>query len=404
MSLTTDASYSLGVERLIITDFRNYARLAVEPHAPCIVLTGDNGAGKTNLLEAISLLSPGRGLRGAAIGELARHDGPGGWAVAARVAGRSGEVDLGTGLTGNSVEQDGAGQNGSVARQIRVDGLPARGSGVLGEHIRILWLTPAMDRLFSGPAGDRRRFLDRLVIAFDPTHGTRTNAFEKAMRERNRLLDRGRADPSWLDGVEMQMAEFAVSIAAARLEAVSCLSAILADRRSAAPESPFPWVDLALEGEIEAMLDGTAAVEVEDQYRRILADSRPRDAAAGRTLSGPHRTDLLVEHGPKGAPANLCSTGEQKALLIAMVLAHARVIQGSFDGYPPVLLLDEIAAHLDEGRRRALFDELASLGAQVWMTGTDVSLFEALGDRADFYRVIDGAIADESMVENKGNA
>ncbi len=382
-SLTTENTHFLGVRRLTVTNFRSYDRLSMEPQLPCIVLTGENGAGKTNLLEAVSLLTPGRGLRGVPLTELARHDGDGGWAVAAQVAGRYGDVDLGTGLVAGT-------QNGS--RQVRVDGNPVRGSGALGDHIRILWLTPAMDRLFTGPAGDRRRFLDRLVSAFDPAHGTRVNAFEKVMRERNRLLDRNNADPAWLDGLETQMAEYAVSIAAARRDAISALAGILAERRANAPDSPFPWVALSFEGEIEALLDGNAAVEVEDQYRRILADSRSRDAAAGRTLRGPHRTDLLVVHGAKNMAADLCSTGEQKALLIAMVLAHARVIQGNFDGYPPVLLLDEIAAHLDEGRRRALFDELSGLGAQVWMTGTDAALFDGLGERADRYRVGDGSV------------
>ncbi len=381
--LTTESTHFLGVRRLTVTNFRSYDRLSLEPRLPCIVLTGENGAGKTNLLEAVSLLMPGRGLRGVPMNELARHAGDGGWAVAARVAGRFGDVDLGTGLVADA-------QNG--ARQVRVDGSPVRGSGALGDHVRILWLTPAMDRLFTGPAGDRRRFLDRLVSAFDPAHGTRVNAFEKVMRERNRLLDRSNADPAWLDGLETQMAEYAVSIAAARRDAISALAGILAERRTQAPDSPFPWVALSFEGEIEALLDGNAAVEVEDQYRRILADSRSRDAAAGRTLRGPHRTDLLVVHGPKNMAAELCSTGEQKALLIAMVLAHARVIQGNFDGYPPVLLLDEIAAHLDEGRRRALFDELSGLGAQVWMTGTDAALFDGLGDRADRYRVEGGTV------------
>ena len=356
----------------------------MEPRFPCVVLTGGNGAGKTNLLEAVSLLTPGRGLRGAPLTELARQGGDGGWAVAARVAGRRGDAGLGTGLAAGT-------RNGT--RQVRVDGSPARGPAAFGDHIRILWLTPAMDRLLTGPAGGRRRFLDRLVSAFDPAHGTRVNAFEKVMRERNRLLGSARADAAWLDGLENQMAEYAVSIAAARRDAISALAGILDGRRANAPDSPFPWVALSFEGEMETLLDGNAAVELEDRYRRILAESRSRDAAAGRTLRGPHRTDLLVVHGPKNIAAGLCSTGEQKALLIAMVLAHARVIQGSFDGCPPVLLLDEIAAHLDEGRRRALFDELSGLGAQVWMTGTDAALFDELGGRADRYRVGDGTVS-----------
>ena len=374
-----------GIRRLVLTDFRNYARAVVEPRRACVVLTGDNGAGKTNLLEAVSLLGPGRGLRGAPFAEISRHGAEGGWAVAARLAGPGGDSDIGTGLAGTDAD-------GQATRQVKVDGTMLRGSGGLGDHVRVVWLTPAMDRLFTGPAGDRRRFLDRLVVAFDPAHGTRVNSFEKAMRERNRLLDRPGADPVWLDGVETQMAENGVAIAAARRDAVACLGAILDERRAVAPDSPFPWMTLALDGLLEGLLDGAPAVEAEDRYRRILREARGRDAAAGRTLDGPHRTDILVEHGPKAAPARECSTGEQKALLVGMVLAHARVIQGTFDGYPPILLLDEIAAHLDAGRRQALFAELAGLGAQVWMTGTEVALFAELGDRACFNTVVDGRV------------
>jgi DNA replication and repair protein RecF len=358
--------------------------MVVEPRQPCVVLTGENGAGKTNLLEAVSLLAPGRGLRGAPFAEISRQGADGGWAVAARIAGPTGDTEIGTGLAGMDTD-------GQATRQVKIDGT-MRGSGGLGDHVRVVWLTPAMDRLFTGPAGDRRRFFDRLVAAFDPAHGTRVNSFEKAMRERNRLLDRGNADPAWLDGVETQMAENGVAIAAARRDAVASLAAILEERRTRAPDSPFPWMTLALDGLLEDLLDGAPAVEAEDRYRRILREARGRDAAAGRTLDGPHRADIVVEHGPKAAPARQCSTGEQKALLVGMVLAHARVIQGTFDGYPPILLLDEIAAHLDPGRRQALFAELAELGAQVWMTGTDTTLFAELGDRACFNIVADGRV------------
>lgn len=381
------AGARLRVDRLRVTGFRNYVQAELSPSAAMIVLTGENGAGKTNLLEALSLLTPGRGLRGVPFPDLAHKARPeAGWSVSARVVGPMGETDIGTGLA------PGPDTAGATARIVRVDGVTQRGSGVLSDHVRLLWLTPAMDRLFTGPPGDRRRFLDRLVAAFDPAHGTRVNAFEKAMRERNRLLDTSPGQTVWLEGVETQMAELGVAVAAARCETLGALSAMADDRRIRHAESPFPWVGLSLDGGLEARVGHDAAVEIEDEYRRMLRDSRGRDAAAGRTLEGPHRTDLDVVHGPKDMAARLCSTGEQKALLIGMVLAHARVIEQTFDGYPPVLLLDEIAAHLDRGRRDALFGELADLGAQVWMTGTEPALFAGLGDTADYFTIEDGAV------------
>lgn len=385
--LNNEMDRFLGVNRLVVTTFRNYERCVVEPTRPLIVLYGENGAGKTNLLEAVSLLVPGRGMRGVPFVELANASvDQDGWAVAARLDGPMGVTDIGTGLSG------GAAGDGRANRLVRIDSDDVRSAARLGDYVRMLWITPSMDRLFAGPPGDRRRFLDRLVGAFDSAHGTRVNAFEKAMRERNRLLENGSRHAAWIDGIEIQMAELGVAIAAARLEAVGSLVSLLDQRRICRPESPFPWVRLSLDGEIEQLLEADAAVEVEDKYRTILGDSRSRDAAAGRTLSGPHRTDMMVVHGPKNVEAQLCSTGEQKALLIAMVLAHARVIQGTFDGYPPILLLDEIAAHLDRGRCQALFDELAELGAQVWMTGTDKALFSGLSSTACFFAVSDGTV------------
>ena len=374
-------SNALAIAQLTLTDFRNYPALRMQPVERMVVLSGANGAGKTNLLEAVSLLSPGRGMRRAPFCELARHGGQGRWAVAAHTHGPHGLTSLGTGWS----EANGDGE--SAARKVSVDGIAQKSSGALGSYFSVLWLTPSMDRLFSGPASDRRRFLDRLVMAFDPGHGGRVGAFERLMRERNRLLEASRPDPSWLSGVETQMAENAVAVAAARRQAFEALRAMIAKGGSAG----FPWPDIRLDGELEALLEESSAVEIEDRYRTMLADSRSLDAAAGRTLKGPHRSDLLVDHGPKAMPAKHCSTGEQKALLVSTVLAHARLIKSQDAGTAPVLLLDEIAAHLDAERRAGLFDELQDLDAQVWMTGTDDALFEPLEGRAEFYRVEDGA-------------
>jgi DNA replication and repair protein RecF len=379
-------AHNLHICQLTLTDFRNYRTMRMEPAPGLVVLTGSNGAGKTNLLEAVSLLAPGRGLRRAPFSELARAEGDGRWAVAAKTSGPHGDVALGTAWTGNG--DDGARQG---ARQVSIDGDMQSGSGALGPYFNVLWLTPSMDRLFAGPAADRRRFLDRLVMAFDGEHGQRAVGFERLMRERNRLLERTNSDASWLSGVELQMAENAVALAAARCDAVRAL-----DRHMQAEAMPqdalFPWAALCLQGDLERDLDEFSAVEVEDRYRKLLADSRRLDAAAGRTTCGPHRSDLVVTHGPKGIAANRCSTGEQKALLVSTILAHARLIAGLDGGTVPVLLLDEIAAHLDRERRAGLFDVLRSLGTQVWMTGTEAALFDEIQNTADLYRVDSGEV------------
>lgn len=381
---------ALSIARLSLSDFRNYPSLKLDLDARPVVLTGANGAGKTNLLEAISMLAPGRGLRSAPFAELVRaqsDENARQWGVAAEVEGPFGSTKLGTSWSDPEL----VGGNGG-GRQVKVDGLVQKSSGALSRHIRVTWLTPAMDRLFTGPAADRRRFLDRLVLSFDPEHGTRVQVFEKVMRERNRLLEHTSANAVWLSGLEQQMAEAGVAIAAARCAAVSELAALLARTGKASASGHFPWVEIALDGELERQIFEFPAVEVEEKYRRMLADSRAQDAAAGRTLHGPHRSDLNVVHGPKGIAASYCSTGEQKALLVGIVLAHARVIQAAFEGYAPLLLLDEVAAHLDESRRNGLFDELVELGAQAWMTGTDVSLFAALGERAQFFTMDEGSV------------
>jgi len=372
-------------ERVALTNFRNYQRAVLNLAPGPVVLTGDNGAGKTNLLEAVSLLAAGQGLRRAPYPELARAGGDGGWAVAARLHASHGTIEIGTGIN--------AGEAGvNAGRIVRIDQQPQPGSGVLADHVEMVWLTPAMDGLFSGPAGDRRRFLDRLILCFDPGYRTRVGQFERAMRQRNRLLELQRGRPSEFDGLETVMAETGVAIAAARAEAVARMAATIELGRRAEPGSPFPWARIALDGWLEDELSQRPAVEVEDVYLRRLQATRDRDRTAGRTLDGPHRCDLLVEHGPKSMPAKQCSTGEQKALLIGLVLAHAELVAAQKGGAAPILLLDEIAAHLDERRRSALFEEIRRLGAQAFMTGTDRSAFASLEQTALFLRVEEGTV------------
>lgn len=350
------------IERLSLSDFRSYADALIEPGAGLVVLTGENGAGKTNVLEAVSLLSPGRGLRGALLSEMARQSGEGGFAVAARLD----RVELGTGATAAAPER----------RQVRINGAPAAATA-LSEWLSVLWLTPAMDRLFQEGAGGRRRFLDRLVLALHPGHAVHAARYEAAMRARNKLLGQeGPRDEAWLTALEARMVEHGAAIAAARAELVSSLGLRLAQ----APEGPFPRARLALQ-------DGD-----EPDLAAALRSGRTRDSLAGRTLSGPHRTDLLVTHLGKGQPAAFCSTGEQKALLLSIVLAHADAVAGAA-GRRPVLLLDEVAAHLDPKRRSALFERLESGGGQVWMTGTERTLFD--GAAASFHRVGDSRVEPE---------
>lgn len=368
--------------RLTLTNFRNYAALSLELRPGAVVFTGDNGAGKTNLLEAISFLTPGRGLRRAPYDDVAREGGDGGFALHARLDGPSGEVEIGTGVAG----AEAAGEGG---RRVRINGAAARSAEDMLEWLRVIWLTPAMDALFTGPAGDRRRFLDRLVLAIDASHGQRALDYEKAMRGRNRLLSEGSRDGAWFEAIETQMAETGVAIAAARSEMVRLLSAMI---ERLPGDGPFPQADIGLAGELEAEIGSMPAVDLEEKFRRALASGRERDRAAGRTLDGPHRSDLVVRHRPKAMPAELCSTGEQKALLVGLVLSHAR-LTGEMSGLTPILLLDEIAAHLDAGRRAALFSILEELNCQAFMTGTDAALFSSLSGRAQFLTVDHGAVA-----------
>jgi DNA replication and repair protein RecF len=350
----------MALTRLSLADFRSYADALVEPGPGMILLTGENGAGKTNVLEAVSLLSPGRGLRGASLSEMARSGGGGGFAVASRL----GDVEIGTGTEPRAPER----------RQVRINGASASATS-LSEWLSVLWLTPAMDRLFQEGAGGRRRFLDRLVLALEPGHAVHAARYEAAMRARNKLLaEEGPRDEAWLSALEARMAEHGAAVASARTAAVGLLSERLAD----APEGPFARAGLALEGGGEDL-----ALE--------LARGRARDAAAGRTLAGPHRTDFAVTHLEKRQPAGLCSTGEQKALLLSIVLAHADLV-AERSGRRPVLLLDEVAAHLDPRRRAALFGRLEASGGQVWMTGTEAGLFGEVGQGATRLEVVDGAI------------
>ena len=377
--------------RLSLTDFRCYDAMRLAADARPVVLTGPNGAGKTNLLEALSFLAPGRGLRRARLGDVARRDAdpapPGGlrWAVAGTLETATGPVELGTGCEAAADTEEGG------RRVVRIDGAPARSQSALGELFSAVWLIPEMDRLFMEGASGRRRFLDRLVSAFDPAHNTRLNTYEQAMRERTRLLrdDRSglrRADSGWVGALEQRMAESGVALAAARRAFVQ--------RLAAACElgvGPFPAASVTLAGDVETWLDGQSALQAEDRLRDALAASRAADREAGRALAGPHRSDIEVMHLQKNLPAATCSTGEQKALLVSIVLAHARLV--ALDrGAAPLLLMDEIAAHLDSERRAALFDEICAVGAQAWMTGTDRSLFEAFGDRAQFFRVESAAV------------
>jgi len=426
----TSSSKALWVERLSLTNFRNYASLTIEANAGPQVIAGANGSGKTNLLEALSLLAPGQGLRRVPFNDIARAGGDGSFAIAARAHTLNGRADIGTGMqasgrmsganneerppsprrggvgggvnpqdrssdyppTPNPSPQGGGGFEKERAsergRIVRIDGVAQTGSGVLADYLEIVWLTPAMDGLFTGPASERRRFLDRLILCFDPAYRTIAGRFERAMTARNRLLADGVRDNAQLSGFELQMAETGVAVAAARLEAVAALARIIEQRKARDPDSAFPWSTLAIQGGLEDDLARMPAVEAEDAYARLLRETRERDRGAGRTLDGPHRSDLAAGHGPKAMPARLCSTGEQKALLVGLVLAHAELLTVRQEGAAPILLLDEITAHLDTHRRAGLFEEILRLKAQAWMTGTDVGAFEALRGQAQL-RIMD---------------
>lgn len=374
----TASAMTARLRRLTLTDFRSYERVDMALDGRPVTLSGVNGAGKTNILEAISLVGPGRGLRGARLDELPRIEGAGGWAVSARLEHQDDELRLGVGAVASSPER----------RVCRIEERSSVGPSAFTDYLRLLWLTPAQDRLFMEGAGERRRFLDRMALAHDAAHGRAASAFEKAMRQRQRLLDERSRDDGWLSALESQMAEAGVAVAAARRET----ALMLASTDIGTEAGIFPSAEISLEGVLEAALDNRPAAEVEEDYCDRLCHQRMADREAGRALLGPHRSDLMVTHGEKGRPARLCSTGEQKALLIGLVLANAQALSARPGGAPLVMLLDEIAAHLDEGRRAALFDILDDIGFQTFMTGTDQSLFDGWKGRAQGFGVEDGAI------------
>jgi len=391
-------AHSVYVSKLILTNYRCYGRavLRTKCERSLVVLTGPNGAGKTNVLEAISYLAPGRGLRRAGLAEVARQPGKAGcdieadkaggadgtWAVAATLRLGAEPVRVGTGI------ERPANDEANNKRLVRIDSETVANSNVLGERWSVGWLTPQMDRLFIEGPSSRRRFLDRMVLGLFPDHSRQVGAYERVMRERNRLLlEKGpSADQAWLSALETRMAEHGVAVAMARLE----FAGQLAGQLASAGDGPFPKAELAIDGWVEGMLaGGSAAVEVEQAFKDRLASERRGDT--GRSASGVHKTDLVVTHAPKAMRADLCSTGEQKALLVALVLANAK-LQTALKGQAPLMLMDEVAAHLDMDRRKALFEALASLGSQCWLTGTDKSLFEGLSDKAEFFDVSDGTI------------
>jgi DNA replication and repair protein RecF len=371
------------IHRLTLTHFRNYRAASLEARSDVVVLVGPNGAGKTNAIEAISYLTPGRGLRRATLEDVADNQGDGSWAVSAEVEGALGLATLGTGIDAPGLEAS------ATSRRCRIDREPVTSAAAFGDHLRMVWLTPSMDGLFLGPASERRRFFDRLVLAIDSEHSARVSALDRSLRSRNRLLEVRNYDDHWCDAIERETAELAVAVAAMRGQTVTRLAAML---RARGETSPFPSAQIMLDGWMENALTSEPATAVEDRYREVLRNNRARDAIAGRTLDGPHLTDLEVIYAPKNMPARDASTGEQKALLIGLVLAHASLV-AEMTGITPLLLLDEVVAHLDPGRRTALFDELSRLGAQVWMTGADPAAFAGIGTSGEIFDVDSGQIA-----------
>lgn len=367
------------INTIRLTAFRNYDTATLVFDGRHVVLSGENGSGKTNLLEALSLLSPGRGLRRAVYADAVKAGTEAGFSIFVQIEGMEGEVEIGTGTGADA-----------GSRKVRLNGTEAKSADELLDHLRILWLTPSMDGLFTGPAADRRRFIDRLVLSLDPAHGRRAADFDRAMKMRNRLLEERSGDAAWIASVEAQMASLGVAMTLARREMIG----LLARLGSEGDRGAFPSAGLALANFLDDAT-GIAAIDLEDRYREMLEDGRHADRAAGRTLQGPHRTDLFVTHLDKRMDAARCSTGEQKALLTGMILAQAR-LTANITGFAPILLLDEVAAHFDHRRRQSLFDLIDELGGQAFMTGTDRSLFDALGSRAQFLTVSNGKAAEEN--------
>ena len=370
------------IRRLSLTHFRNYRAASLATRSDVVVLVGPNGAGKTNCIEAISFLSPGRGLRRATLEDVADNEGDGSWAVSAEVEGALGLATLGTGIDAPIAEAS------ATTRRCRIDRENVSSAAAFGDHLRVVWLTPSMDGLFLGPASERRRFFDRLVLAIDSEHSARVSALDRSLRSRNRLLEVRNYDDHWCDAIERETAELAVAVAAMRGQTAIKLAAML---RARGETSAFPSAEIMLDGWMENALMSESATAVEDRYREILRESRARDAIAGRTLDGPHLTDLQVIYAPKDMPARDASTGEQKALLIGLVLAHAALLT-DMSGLAPVLLLDEVVAHLDPSRRAALYAELDQLGAQAFLTGADAAAFAEIETRADMLEINPGQV------------
>jgi len=365
------------LEKLKLHNFRCYDNAALKDlSSGLIVLWGANGVGKTNILEAVSLLSPGRGLRSARIGDIQNNAANDPWAVAGIMRSIYGdEVRLGTGLDPGS-------KPGSEKRIVRINGQTVRSQSKFSEHLSCVWLTPQMDRLFMDSGRERRKFLDRLIFTFDPGHSGRVIRYENALSQRSKLLRNGQNDDVWLCGLEQQMAETGIAIAAARLDFGHRLQAACI----AADDSIFPRARFYVKGSVEEQLNNSPALSVEDDFKKQLKQSRERDAITGGAMTGPHKSDLVVVYDAKDMAADQCSTGEQKALLIGLILAHSRLIKAEL-GTPPILLLDEVAAHLDENRREGLYEILQDLGAQSWLTGTDRNLFSDIENSAQFIDV-----------------
>ena len=381
----------MAIRRLSLSNFRCYSSLRLTIKFPIIVLTGPNGAGKTNILEAISFLVPGRGLRAANLADVAltarnMHNHVKNWAVSATVSGCGGTYEFGTGISQQA-------PMGRLKRVVRIDGESMKGQSPLGEKLSVLWLTPDMQRLFNEGPSSRRRFLDRLVFGFDPAHAGRLKSFDKSLRERSLLIQNEavlgkKADPDWLDILENTIVEKGVAISAARVALVDRLNPACA-----MGIGPFPSASLSVVGVLESWLNEMPAVEAEDLYRSSLKKSRKLESANGGKGIGPNYSEFFVEHISKEMPASQCSTGEQKALLISIVLANAR-LQSLERNAMPILLLDEIAAHVDEARRAALFSELGNLGAQAWMTGADPSLFTQLSGLAHNFSINNAKVTE----------
>jgi DNA replication and repair protein RecF len=371
-----------GVERLSLYHFRCYESFSVSLDSRSVVLTGPNGAGKTNLLESLSFLLPGRGLRRARLSEVKRQASTDPWAISIQLKDEEEKLQIGTGLDPEIPESD--------RRITKINGEKVKNQSALTKWVSVLWLTPQMDRLFLEGAQGRRQFLDRLVYGFDPGHAQRLNRYEQVLKERNHVLRQGRYDPYWLEGLEEILVNEGIGITVARREVVSQLSSVLKSKGNA-----FPQAQLFLEGTAENLLEGRSLLDVEEEMRRLLITSREQDRLIGRTSFGPHRSDLLVVHPEKNQPAALCSTGEQKALLLSIVMASAHLLSVR-TGAIPLMLLDEVVAHLDKARRSALFDELLKLKIQAWLTGTDVSLFEELQGKVQFLSLREGRLVSKT--------